>query len=245
MIKLIEELTTSKKWLRLCSMRRITGTWNLKEDFSKSQGVSTVSTVSFSLFVVQAKGVVFIGAVTGMGNLISLDDKAEGVTEKKSQNDSDENSSWFFAPFLKMLQLSWSTWVDERGWGRCVTLSSTGRGVDQGYFFLFVNCFMPFNMVFQPFTKTPFSVQNCHQVNQSWKIPAGFPLATVEVSGGSYWSLVSSLGWKRRGSLIISCACGRIISKGRCCGGIGCSGPRSIIFSTCFWKSIGFIQRIC
>ena len=40
--------------------------------------------IFFSLFVVQAKGVVFIGAVTRMGDLISLDDKAEGVTKKKS-----------------------------------------------------------------------------------------------------------------------------------------------------------------
>ena len=67
---------------------------------------SSKEAIFFSLFVVQAKGVVFIGAVTRMGDLISLDDKAEGVTKKKSQDDSDEYSGGFFASFLKVLQLS-------------------------------------------------------------------------------------------------------------------------------------------
>ena len=203
MMKLIEELTTSKKWLRLCSMSRITGTWNLKE--VQHFIIFFERAIFFSLFVVQAKGVVFIGAVTRMGDLISLDDKAEGVTKKKSQDDSDEYSGGFFASFLKVLQLSWSTWMDERGWGGGVTLNSTGGSVDKWYFFLLMG-FIPFNTVLQPF---PISRRS------------------------------SSLGRKGR-SLIISCGGG--ISKG-CCAGIGCSGA-SIIF-TGFWKSIGFIQRMC
>ena len=59
------------------------------------------------------KDVVFNSAVTRMGDLINLDDKAEGVTKEKSEHDSDEYSSRLFSSLLKMLRSSRSTRVDE------------------------------------------------------------------------------------------------------------------------------------
>ena len=46
---------------------------------------------------------VLIGTVRGMGHFISLNDKAEGVTEEKREHDGNENTSGLFSPFLEVL----------------------------------------------------------------------------------------------------------------------------------------------